>query len=437
MKIGIFGTGYVGLVTAAGFAEVGHNVACVDVDIMRIKQIQSGVTPIHEPGLSESLSKSMEQGNICFSTESTEVVENSSIIFIAVGTPAQVGGSANLSHVDEVAYTIGSLMTQSKTIVVKSTVPVGTARRVSSIIQSALDSRSVEIPFTVVSNPEFLKEGAALNDFRKPDRIIVGANDEASIAIMRNLYEPFSRNHEKLVVMSCESAELTKYAANAMLATRISFMNEIARLSENFGADIEDIRRGIGTDRRIGPDFLYAGAGFGGSCFPKDLAALSSMANDVGTTTPIIDAVQLINNQQKTMLAQKARSLFGSLKGLTCAVWGLSFKPNTDDVRESPSLNLIDDLIREGAIVRVYDPVVKTLDRSDWLDRYSVCESRESALDNADVLFLVTEWDEFKSLDLEYLASVMKQKVIIDGRNLWDPKVCRSSGFQYFGIGRP
>lgn len=437
MKIGIFGTGYVGLVTAAGFAEVGHIVTCVDPDVMRIKQIRSGVMPIHESGLSESLDESLRRGNISFNTTPTDAVESSSVLFIAVGTPAQADGSANLSHIDAVATTIGSLMTQSRTIVVKSTVPVGTARRVSSIIQSALDSRSVEIPFTVVSNPEFLKEGAALNDFRKPDRIIVGANDEASIAIMRNLYEPFSRNHEKLVVMSCESAELTKYAANAMLATRISFMNEIARLSENFGADIEDIRRGIGTDRRIGPDFLYAGAGFGGSCFPKDLAALSSMANDVGTTTPIIDAVQLINNQQKTLLAQKAQRHFGSIKGLTCAVWGLSFKPNTDDVRESPSLNLIDDLIREGAIVRVYDPVVKTLDRSDWLDRYSVCESRESALDDADVLFLVTEWDEFKSLDLEYLASVMKQKVIIDGRNLWDPKVCRSAGFHYFGIGRP
>lgn len=437
MKIGIFGTGYVGLVTAAGFAEVGHNVTCVDVDVMRIKQIQSGVTPIHEPGLGESLQKSVERGNICFSTTPADAVENSSVLFIAVGTPAQVDGSANLSHVDEVATTIGSLMTRSKTIVVKSTVPVGTARRVSSIIQSVLDSRLVEIPFAVVSNPEFLKEGAALNDFRKPDRIILGVNDETSIAFMRNLYEPFSRNHEKLVVMSCESAELTKYAANAMLATRISFMNEIARLSETFGADIEDIRRGIGTDRRIGPDFLYAGAGFGGSCFPKDLAALSSMASVAGTTTPIIDAVQLINHQQKALLAQKAQLHFGSLRGLTCAVWGLSFKPNTDDVRESPSLKLIEDLIREGANVRVYDPVVKTLENSEWLGRYSVCESRKSTLHNADVLFLVTEWDEFKSLDLEYLASVMKQKVIIDGRNLWDPEVCRSAGFHYFGIGRP
>jgi len=437
MKIGIFGTGYVGLVTAAGFAEVGHDVACVDIDLMRIERIQKGITPIHEPGLSESLQASMKRGNICFSTESTDVVENSSILFIAVGTPAQMGGSANLSHVDEVATTIGSLMTQSKTIVVKSTVPVGTARRVSSIIQSVLDSRSVEIPFTVISNPEFLKEGAALNDFRKPDRIIVGVNDEASIALMRNLYEPFSRNHEKLVVMSCESAELTKYAANAMLATRVSFMNEIARLSEFFGADIEDIRRGIGTDRRIGLDFLYAGAGFGGSCFSKDLSSLSSMANGVGISTPIIDAVQLINRQQKELLAEKAQHHFGSLKGLTCAIWGLAFKPNTDDVRESPSLNLIEDLMRKGANVRVYDPVVKTLDNTGWLGRCSVCESRNDTLHNADVLFLVTEWDEFKNLDLEYLASVMKQKVIIDGRNLWDPKICRSAGFHYFGIGRP
>jgi len=437
MKIGIFGTGYVGLVTAAGFAEVGHNVTCVDIDLARIKQIQSGVTPIHEPGLSESLKKSLERGNICFSTAPIDVVANSSVIFIAVGTPSQFDGSPDLSHVEEVATTIGSLMTESRTIVVKSTVPVGTARRVSSIIRSVLDSRSVDIPFTVISNPEFLKEGVALNDFRKPDRIIVGANDESSIGIMRSLYEPFSRNHEKLVVMSSESAELTKYAANAMLATRISFMNEIARLSEKFGADIEDVRRGIGTDQRIGPDFLYAGAGFGGSCFPKDLAALSSMAIDVGTTTPIIDAVQLVNRQQKALLAQKARSHFGSLEGLTCAVWGLSFKPSTDDIRESSALSLIEDLIREGANVRVYDPVVKTLDSSEWLDRCAICESRNDTLHNADVLFLVTEWDEFKSLDLEYLTRVMRQRVIIDGRNLWDPKVCRSAGFHYFGIGRP
>jgi UDPglucose 6-dehydrogenase len=437
MKIGIFGTGYVGLMTGTGLAEIGHSVVCVDVDSMRIKQIQNGVSPIHDPGLSESLQRSLKQGNISFTSTPKDVVGNCQVLFIAVGTPSKTDGSANLSYVDEVATTIGSLMTQERTIVVKSTVPVGTARRISSIIQSVLDSRSVEIPFTVVSNPEFLKEGAGLNDFHNPDRIIVGVNDATSLAIMRKLYEPLSREHEKLVVMSCESAELAKYAANAMLATRISFMNEIARLSENLGADIQDIRRGIGTDPRIGPDFLQAGAGFGGSCFSKDLASLSSMANDVGVTTPLIDAVQLVNHRQRELLAQKAHSHFGSLEGLTCAVWGLSFKPNTNDVRDSPSLDLIGDLIRGGASVRAYDPVVKSLENSENLDGFSICETRNDALRDADVLFLVTEWNEFKSLDHDYMGSVMKQKVVIDGRNIWDPQVCRSFGFHYFGIGRP
>jgi len=436
MKIGIFGTGYVGLVTAAGFAEVGHEVICVDNNPALVQQLKDGQIPIHEPGLAESLKKSTESGNISFTTHPIIAIDFASVLFITVGTPAQADGSANLSYMNDVANTIGTVITGHKTIVVKSTVPVGTSRRIADIINLAITSRNTDATICVVSNPEFLKEGEALSDFRKPDRIIVGSTDANSIAVIKKLYESFSRNHEKIVLMTQESAELTKYASNAMLATRISFMNELSKISEKLGADIEDVRRGIGSDRRIGPDFLYAGAGFGGSCFPKDLAAISTMAKDAGVETPIIDAVQLINIQQKEILIRKASSYLGDLSGLTCAVWGLAFKPNTDDTRESPALQLVYSLMNSGAYVRAYDPIVKQIKNDGGHSKLTICANRLDAILGADVLFLATEWNEFKNVDFKHMGRVMKQKVIVDGRNLWNPVLCRSFGFKYIGIGR-
>ena len=448
MKISVIGTGYVGLVSGACFADVGNTVLCLDVDTRKIAMLNDGGIPIHEPGLDKLVQRNAAAGRLLFSSSYDDAVAHGDVIFLAVGTPPDEDGSADLTHILSAARSIGQRLTKPTVIVDKSTVPVGTADKVRAAIAGELDKRGVQVAFSVVSNPEFLKEGAAIDDFMKPDRIVVGSDDAQASRQMRQLYAPFSRNHEKFVEMDVRSAELTKYAANAMLATRISFMNELANLSELLGADIEAVRMGIGMDPRIGPDFLYAGMGYGGSCFPKDVKALVKTASQHGQPMHLLTATEKVNDGQKSVLFDKLVRFFGSaeaLNGKTIALWGLSFKPNTDDMREAPSRILIRALFAAGANVVAYDPVARVeaervlvAEHGDALckARLRIVDAATKAAEGADVLVLVTEWKEFRAPDLAFLASTLKQKAVFDGRNIYDPDTFAGAGLRYEGIGR-
>jgi len=448
MKITIIGTGYVGLVSGACFADVGNTVLCLDVNEDKIAMLKNGEIPIHEPGLDQMVARNAAAGRLLFSTSYDEAIRHADVVFLAVGTPPDEDGSADLTHILAAARSIGQRIEQPVVVVDKSTVPVGTADKVQAAIQSELDRRGSSTAFTVVSNPEFLKEGAAIEDFMRPDRIVVGSNDAGATKLMRQLYAPFSRNHEKLVEMDVRSAELTKYAANAMLATRISFMNELANLAELLGADIEAVRHGMGLDPRIGSQFLYAGMGYGGSCFPKDVKALVKTGADNGQSLLILDATERVNDAQKNVLYKKLVRFFGGqegLRGKTIALWGLSFKPNTDDMREAPSLVLLRELFALGCKVRAYDPVaskeaLRILENEHGAARCSelltIVASATAATDNADVLVLVTEWKEFRAPDFRELATVLRHKAVFDGRNIYDPAEVAAAGLAYEGIGR-
>jgi UDPglucose 6-dehydrogenase len=440
MKITVVGTGYVGLVSGACLAEMGNDVLCVDADADKVARLLRGEIPIHEPGLEALVRRNVAAQRLHFTTDAVEGVRFGTIEFIAVGTPPDEDRGVDMHYVLEAARTIGRHMTDYKLVVDKSTVPVGTADLVRQAIADALAERGVEVPYSVVSNPEFLKEGAAVEDFMRPDRIIVGCDDTRAAHLMCALYEPFQRNHDKLVVMDIRSAELTQSAANAMLATRISFMNELALLAEKLGADIEQVRKGIGSDARIGSRFLYAGAGYGGSCFPKDVKALIKSAADVGQTLQVLSAVEAANDQQKRVLSRKILARFGEdLAGRRFALWGLAFKPDTDDMREAPSRVVIADLLSRGAEVVAHDPAAmdearRVLGETPGL---SYAGSAMQALAGADALVIVTEWKAFRSPDFERIRAALKQPVIFDGRNLFDPARLREAGFEYFAIGRP
>jgi UDPglucose 6-dehydrogenase len=439
MKITVVGTGYVGLVSGTCLAEVGNDVLCLDVDPEKIRILEEGGIPIYEPGLQEMVRRNVAAGRLHFTTDIARAVEHGTIQFIAVGTPPDEDGSADLQYVLAAARSIGRLMTDYKVVVDKSTVPVGTGAKVKAAIAEELAQRKSDLSFSVVSNPEFLKEGAAVEDFMRPDRIVVGAEDDQAIHLMRTLYAPFQRNHERIIVTDVKSAELTKYAANAMLATRISFMNELANLAEVLGADIEMVRQGIGSDPRIGYHFLYPGCGYGGSCFPKDVKALIKTAqDDAGITLKVLTAVEEANDAQKHLLTHKLKARFGDLKGKHFALWGLAFKPNTDDMREAPSRELIADLFAAGATVTAYDPVAmhETQRIFGAEPRLQYAENPMAALEGADALVIVTEWKEFRSPDFEAIKSTLKQPVIFDGRNLYDPKFVRGLGIDYLAIGR-
>ncbi len=441
MKITVVGTGYVGLVSGACLAEVGNDVVCLDLDARKIDLLNNGGIPIHEPGLLAVVARNRQAGRLRFTTDVETAVAHGVLQFIAVGTPADEDGSADLQYVVAAARNIGRYMTGYKAVVDKSTVPVGTADRVREAIAEELRQRGVEdIPYSVISNPEFLKEGAAVDDFMKPDRIVVGVNDARAADLMRQLYAPFQRNHDRLIVMDVRSAELTKYAANAMLATRISFMNELANLAEKLGADIELVRKGIGADPRIGFHFLYPGCGYGGSCFPKDVQALARTAASVGQDLKVLRAVEEANALQKHVLTKKIVRRFGeNLQGKTFAVWGLAFKPNTDDMREAASRVIIADLLAHGASIRAYDPVAMTEARRvlGAQDGLSYADSPMAALQGADALVIITEWKEFRSPDFEAIKRQLKEGVIFDGRNLYEPAQPRAVGLEYHAIGRP
>jgi UDPglucose 6-dehydrogenase len=442
MRIAVFGSGYVGLVTGACLAEVGNDVLCVDVDVSKISALQAGQIPIHEPGLEAIVARNASAARLRFSTDAVLAVSHGEALVIAVGTPPGEDGSADLSHVLSVAREIGRHLPGYRVVIDKSTVPVGTADRVAETIRAALAERGVAHEFDVVSNPEFLKEGAAVADFRKPDRVVVGTDSPRALALMRALYAPFTRSHERLIVMDARSAELTKYAANAMLATRISFMNELAGIAERVGADIEKVRQGIGSDSRIGFSFIYPGAGYGGSCFPKDVKALCRTAADAGANPRLLNAVEAVNESQKDVLFQKLAGVFGSrLLGMTVALWGLAFKPNTDDMREAPSRRFMEAAWAAGVRVRAYDPVAmreaeRLYPRESASGSLTLCRSPLEAVEGAEALVIVTEWQEFRSPDFETLKARLKQPVILDGRNLYDPDRLKSLGFKYFAIGR-
>lgn len=439
MDITIFGTGYVGLVTGTCFAEVGNDVICVDVDEDKIARLNQGEIPIFEPGLEAMVRRNHKAGRLRFTTDADEAVQHGSLQFIAVGTPPDEDGSADLQYVLAVARTIAERMDGYKVIVDKSTVPVGTADRVREQVREVLQARGVGVPFDVVSNPEFLKEGAAIKDFMKPDRIIIGSDSARASELLRELYLPFNRNHDRLITMDVRSAELTKYAANAMLATKISFMNEIANLAERLGADIEHVRMGIGSDERIGYHFIYPGAGYGGSCFPKDVQALARTAIQVGYEPKILQAVEDVNRRQKQLLFSKIQDVFGELKGRTFALWGLAFKPNTDDMRDAPSRVLMEALWEAGATVRAFDPEAMDECRRIYGERPDLvlCDSPEAVLEGADALVIVTEWQVFRSPDFQEIRQALKQPVIFDGRNLYEPALMAQAGLHYFAIGRP
>jgi UDPglucose 6-dehydrogenase len=440
MKITIIGTGYVGLVSGACLAELGNDVMCLDVDAAKIAQLKRGEIPIYEPGLEPLVKRNVEAGRLHFTTDVAHSVAHGQVQFIAVGTPPDADGSADLRYVIEAARSIGRHMNEYRLVVDKSTVPVGTAAKVHAVIAEELASRGKTVDFGVASNPEFLKEGAAIDDFMRPDRVVVGAADERAKQLMRLMYAPILRNHERMIFMDIPSAELTKYAANAMLATRISFMNELANLAEELGADIEQVRRGIGSDARIGYSFLYAGCGYGGACFPKDVSALQQTARDSGIQLKIIAAVDQVNEAQKLRLLEKITRRFGArLVGKRFAVWGLAFKPNTDDMREAPSRLVIPGIIERGGEVVAYDPVsmVEAKKAFAMLPRISYASSPRDALDRADCLVILTEWNEFRSQDFDDIKRRLRTPVIIDGRNLYDPAVVRSHGLEYFGVGRP
>ena len=439
MKVCVFGAGYVGLVTAACLADMGNSVVCLDVDPARVAGLQQGHMPIHEPGLKELVQRNAAAGRLHFTTEAAMAVAHGTIVFIAVGTPSSEDGSADLAHVLAAAATIGQHMADYKVIVNKSTVPVGTAEKVHAAVASELRQRAAVLPFAVVSNPEFLKEGVAIDDFMRPDRVIIGADDEQATLMMRALYAPFLRNRDRLLLMDLRSAELTKYVANAMLAARISFMNEMAALSEQVGADIEQVRVGIGSDPRIGTHFLYAGCGWGGSCLPKDVQALQRMGQDAGVDLPMLAALQTINHRQRQLLCQRVVQQFGeSLSGHTIALWGLAFKPGTDDLREAPSLVIIDELLRRGARVQAFDPVAMPGLARHWPDRPGLHLAHHplEAAAGASALLVVTEWREFRSPDFAALRAVMKTPLLLDGRNLYHPAMMKEMGFDYVGIGR-
>ncbi len=438
MRITIFGTGYVGLVTGACFAESGNRVCCVDIDRQKVEALRRGEIPIFEPGLAELVEQNTSAKRLFFTTEASEGVEHGRIIFIAVGTPANEDGSSDLRYVESVARTIGQHLTLPSLIVNKSTVPVGSADLVRHYIQEELDKRGVDISFDVVSNPEFLKEGAAIDDFMRPDRIVVGAERSESIELMKQLYQPFNRNHNRFMVMDIRSAELTKYAANALLATKISFMNEIANIAERAGANIENVRVGIGSDSRIGYDFIYAGIGYGGSCFPKDIRALENTAMNYEYDAQLIRAVEEVNQRQKRVLLNKILEHYdGDVRNKTFAVWGLAFKPKTDDMRDAPSRVIVDGLLEVGARVHAFDPEAMESARHIYGERSNLllCDSRDDALSGADALVICTEWRQFKSPDWETLRREVADKVIFDGRNIFDPERVKREGFTYFGIG--
>ncbi|MFN9967707.1 MAG: UDP-glucose dehydrogenase family protein [Lysobacteraceae bacterium] len=439
MRVSVFGTGYVGLVTGTCLAEVGHQVTCVDVDAAKIEGLQQGQVPIFEPGLDEMVKANFEAERLRFTTDAAAAIAGATIVFIAVGTPPDEDGSADLRHVLAVARTLGRHITKPTIVVNKSTVPVGTADRVRETIAAELSARGADVPFQVVSNPEFLKEGAAVADCRRPDRIILGSRDADAIEKMKRLYAPFNRNHERVIVMDERSAELTKYAANAMLATKISFMNEMANIAERVGADIEAVRHGIGSDPRIGWHFIYPGAGYGGSCFPKDVQALERTARQHGYQAHILEAVEAVNDRQKGKLFELVQRHFdGRVAGLTFAVWGLAFKPNTDDMREASSRTLLQQLWAAGARVRAHDPEAMDEARRIFGERHDLvfCATPGEALEDADALVVVTEWKAFWSPDFEALGKTLRAAVVFDGRNVYDPKEVEEAGLAYYGIGR-
>ncbi len=440
MKVTVIGSGYVGLVTGACLAEMGNHVVCLDVDARKIEMLQRSELPIHEPGLKDLVVRNAAAGRLQFTIDQAGAAAHGTLQFIGVGTPPEEDGAADLQHVLSAARNIGRHMTDYKVVIDKSTVPVGTAAMVRGVIADELKARRVEVDFAVVSNPEFLKEGAAVEDFMRPDRIVVGADDERAILLMRALYAPFIRNHDRLLVMDVPSAEFTKYAANCMLATRISFMNELARVAERVGADIEQVRKGIGSDPRIGYHFLYAGTGYGGSCFPKDIKAMIRSAADAGIELKVLRAVEEVNERQKSVLLDKVLARFGAdLTGHSFAVWGLAFKPNTDDMREAPSRVLIGRLLEHGARVRAYDPVAGDEARRVFGNAagLEIVASATRALTGADALLIVTDWKEFKSPDFHAIASLLKQPLVFDGRNLYEPPLMHEMGIEYHAIGRP
>jgi UDPglucose 6-dehydrogenase len=431
VKIAVIGTGYVGLVTGTCLAETGHRVTCVDLDERKIAMLRAGGIPIYEPGLEELVKRNVRDGRLDFTTVTADAVKDVDVAFIAVGTPPGETGEADLSYVLAAAEQIGRAIGRYTVIVNKSTVPVGSADRVSEVV-----ARVAQAPYDVVSNPEFLKEGAAIEDFMRPDRIVVGVASEQARAVMAELYAPFVRTEQPILFMDRRSSELTKYAANAMLATRISFMNDVAGLCERVGADVDHVRRGMGSDKRIGYPFLFPGAGFGGSCFPKDVRALMTMARAVGLDFDLLRSVERVNERQKRVLLEKAVKHFGSLQGLTFAVWGLAFKPKTDDMREAPSITIIEGLLGNGARVRAHDPVSTEVASSIFGTRIEFAPDPYAAAAGADALVLVTEWNEFRQPDFALLRKTMKQPVLFDGRNVWDPAKVRALGFSYQGIGR-
>jgi UDPglucose 6-dehydrogenase len=433
MRITIFGSGYVGLVTGACLADAGNHVLCVDVDERKTAMLQRGEVPIHEPGLETLIKRSAEAGRLRFTTDAKEGVEHGLFQLIAVGTPPDEDGSADLRHVLAVARTIGDHMNDYKVVVTKST-----ADKVRGAVRQSLEKRRAQVEFDMVSNPEFLKEGAAIADFLKPDRVVVGTDSDRATELMRSLYDPFTRNHDRMIVMDVRSAELTKYAANAMLATKISFMNELANMAERFGADIESVRIGLGSDPRIGYAFIYPGVGYGGSCFPKDVQALQRSAEEVGYDASILAAVESVNNRQKQVLFNKIKAHFGELRGRTVALWGLAFKPNTDDMREASSRVVMESLWSAGAKVRAYDPVAMPECLRIYGQRPDLilCKTGPDALDGADALAIVTEWHEFRSPDFEAMKGALRTPVIFDGRNLYDPAQMAQAGFSYYAIGR-
>jgi len=439
VKVSVVGTGYVGLVTGTCLAEVGHQVLCLDVNKEKIELLKKGIIPIYEPGLEEMVKKNVSQGRLHFTSSVEESVSFGKIQMLAVGTPPDEDGSADLKYIVAAAKEVGRLMTEPKIIVNKSTVPVGTVDLVRQTVSDQLRARNVNFHFDVVSNPEFLKEGAAVEDFMRPDRIIVGADSHEAIDMMKSLYAPFERNHDKMIVMDPRSAEFTKYAANAMLATRISFMNELTRLADKVNADIEWVRKGIGSDPRIGYHFLYSGVGYGGSCFPKDVKALVHMGNERGVRLEVLNAVESANKEQRNYFVNKILQRFDrNLRGKKIALWGLAFKPNTDDMREAPSLDILEKLLEAGAEVRAYDPVATEEAKKIFGDKTKIhfCQKSSEALEKADALLVITEWTEFKSLDFAMMKSLMAGRILFDGRNIYNPKEIKENGFEYFGLGR-
>lgn len=440
MKLTIFGSGYVGLVTGACLADIGHNVMCVDRDEAKTKALQAGQVPIYEPGLDDKIAQNAKAGRLSFTTDAQKGIAHGKVIFIAVGTPPDEDGSADISAVLAVAKTIAIHMTEPKLIVNKSTVPVGSADQVHDVVIAALKEQGKDIAFDVASNPEFLKEGNAIEDFEKPDRIVVGISNREAAETLREIYAPFNRRSNRMVEMDVRSAELTKYAANAMLATKISFMNELSNIADAFGADIEQVRMGIGSDARIGYHFIYPGVGYGGSCFPKDVKALAAMSRRKGVKAALVEAVEAVNDKQKTVLVDKIDKHFGGkdLKGKSFALWGLAFKPSTDDMREAPARAIMEALWARGATIRAYDP--KAMEECSRIygarADLTLCENANEALNGADALIVVTEWKEFQALDVDEMKARLKEPVLFDGRNMYDPKRKRAQGVTYYGIGR-